>query len=82
MQNLIKMYHVVPELSAFHLLLTDRRTHIVIIVQTQGSCNPDKDHMTSAKFAHHKHAFRHNIMKYVHRIKPFAQHITKFAHHI
>ena len=37
MQNLIKIYHVVQKLLAFSL--TDHgRTHIVILVQTQGSC--------------------------------------------
>ena len=39
--NLIKIYHVVQELYEHftNLLRTDGRTRIVIIVQTQGSCN-------------------------------------------
>ena len=42
MRNAIKVYHVVQELRTFSLTgnrRTDGRTHIVIIVQTQGSCN-------------------------------------------
>ena len=44
MQNVIKIYYVVNSYEHFHELLqcngrTSGRTQIVIIVQTQGSCN-------------------------------------------
>ena len=40
MQNVVKIYFVVKNYEHFHELLTDGRVdEIVIIVQTQGSCN-------------------------------------------
>ena len=42
MQTVIKIYHVVQELKTFSLTgngRTNGRTHIVIIVQTQGAFN-------------------------------------------
>ena len=40
MQNVVKIYFVAKSYEHFHELLTDGRAdEIVIIVQTQGSCN-------------------------------------------